>query len=105
MNYPQQISNIKTVMNTTNTQNKTEQNYQLIVIDRYDIADSIAVVVTDKFIKNYVKYQKSETDGQIASLKCGYKGVDNEEQSFLWVKTDKQVNADSEAFMSEFEFE
>ena len=105
MNYPQQTSNILSVMNTSNTQNKTEQNYQLIVIDRYDIADSIAVVVTDKFIKNYVKYQKSETDGQIASLKCGYKGVDNEEQSFLWVKTDKQVNADSEAFMSEFEFE
>ena len=105
MNYPQQNSNINTVMNTSNTQNKTEQNYQIIVIDRYDIADSTVVVVTDKFIKNFVKYQKSETDGQIASLKCGYKGVDNEEQSFLWVKTDKQVNADSEAFMSEFEFE
>ena len=91
-------------MNTSNTQ-KTEQNYQLIIIDRYDIVDSTVVVVTDKFIKNYVKYQKSETDGQIASLKCGYKGLDNEEQSFLWVKTDNQLNADSEAFMSEFEFE
>jgi hypothetical protein len=90
-------------MNTTNTQNKTEQNYQLIVIDRYDIANSTVVVVTDKFIKDFVKMQKSETEGVVASLKGGYKGLDNEEQSFLWVKTDKQLNADSEEFMSEFD--
>ena len=90
-------------MNTTNTQNKTAQNYQLIVVDRYDIANSTVVVVTDKFIKDFVKMMKNETEGQIASLKGGYKGLDNEEQSFLWVKTDKQLNADSEEFMSEFD--
>jgi len=90
-------------MNTTNTQNKTAQNYQLIVIDRYDIANSTVVVVTDKFIKDFVKMQKSETEGVVASLRGGYKGLDSEEQSFLWVKTDKQLNADSEEFMSEFD--
>ena len=50
------------------------------------------------FVDTYGTAKVKLTDGQIASLKCGYKGLDNEEQSFLWVKTDKQVNAESEAF-------
>jgi len=89
-------------MNTTNTQNKTAQNYQLITINRYDIADSEVHVVTEDFMKKFKKMMKNETEGQIASLRGGYKGLDSEEQSWLWVKTDKKVDAESQEFIDQY---
>ena len=89
-------------MNTTNTQNKTAQNYQLITINRYDIADSEVHVVTEEFLKTWIKLVKTnETEAPIASLRGGYKGLDSEEMSWLWVKTDKKVDAESQEFMDQ----
>ena len=85
-------------MNTTNT----AQNYQHITINRYDIADSEVHVVTDEFLKNWIKLVKTnETEAPIASLRGGYKGLDSEEFSWLWVKTDKKVDAESQEFMDQ----
>lgn len=84
-------------MNTKNT-----QNYQLITINRYDIADSEVHVVTEEFLKNWIKLVKStQTEAPIASLRGGYKGLDSEEMSWLWVKTDKKVDAESQEFMDQ----
>lgn len=94
---PKRILNIKTVMNKTNT-----QNYQHITINRYGIADSEVHVVTQEFLKDWIKFVKAyETEASIASLRGGYKGLDSEEQSWLWVKTDKKVDAESQDFMDQ----
>ena len=98
---PQSTSIVLSVMTTTNTQ-KTEQNYQHITINRYDIADSEVHVVTEEFLKNWVKFVKAnETEASIASLRGGYKGLDSEEMSWLWCKTDKKVDAESQEFMDQ----
>ena len=83
-------------MNTTNT-----QNYQLITINRYDIADSEVHVVPEEFMKKWLKFIKNETEASIASLRGGYKGLDSEEMSWLWVKTDKKVDAESQEFIDQ----
>ena len=84
-------------MNTTNT-----QNYQLITINRYDIADSEVHVVTEEFLKTWIKFVKAtETEAPIASLRGGYKGLDSEEMSWLWVKTDKKIDDESQDFMDQ----
>ena len=89
-------------MKNTNTQNKTEQNYQHITINRYDIADSEVHVVTQEFLKNWIKLVKTnETEASIASLRGGYKGLDSEEFSWLWCKTDKKVDSESQEFMDQ----
>jgi len=92
-------------MNTTNTQNKTEQNYQLIIIDRYDIADSKVVVVTEEFIEKFEEMLTNQTGARTASVGSDYEGLDDEEQSFLWSRTDKKLDAESQEFMSDYEFE
>ena len=98
---PQSTSIVLSVMTTTNTQ-KTEQNYQHITINRYGIADSEVHVVTQEFLKNWVKFVKAnETEASIASLRGGYKGLDSEEMSWLWCKTDKKVDAESQEFMDQ----
>ena len=89
-------------MNTTNTQNKTAQNYQLITINRYDIADSEVHVVPQEFMKKWLKFMKNETEASIASLRGGYKGLDSEEFSWLWCKTDKKVDAESQEFIDQY---
>lgn len=86
----------------TTTTNKTAQNYQLITINRYDIADSEVHVVTEEFMKKWVKFMKNETEAPIASLRGGYKGLDSEEFSWLWVKTDKKVDAESQDFIDQY---
>ena len=88
-------------MKKTTTTNKTEQNYQLITINRYDIADSEVHVVPQEFMKKWLKFMKNETEASIASLRGGYKGLDSEEESWLWVKTDKKVDAESQEFIDQ----
>lgn len=89
--------NIKTVMNKTTT-----QNYQHITINRYDIADSEVHVVTEEFLNNWIKFIKAtETEAPIASLRGGYNGLDSEEMSWLWCKTDKKVDDESQDFMDQ----
>jgi hypothetical protein len=88
-------------MKKTTTTNKTEQNYQLITINRYDIADSEVHVVPQEFMKKWLKFIKNETEASIASLRGGYKGLDSEEMSWLWVKTDKKVDAESQEFIDQ----
>jgi hypothetical protein len=84
-------------MNTSNT-----QNYQHITINRYGIADSEVHVVTQEFLKDWIKFVKAnETEASIASLRGGYKGLDSEEMSWLWCKTDKKVDAESQDFMDQ----
>ena len=88
-------------MNTSNTQ-KTAQNYQHITINRYGIADSEVHVVTQEFLKDWIKFVKAtETEAPIASLRGGYNGLDSEEFSWLWCKTDKKVDAESQEFMDQ----
>jgi len=53
-------------MNTSSTQ-KTAQNYQLITINRYGIAESEVHVVTHEFLKNWLKLMKSN---EIETLFC-----------------------------------
>ena len=86
----------------TTTTNKTAQNYQLITINRYDIADSEVHVVPQEFMKKWLKFIKNETEASIASLRGGYKGLDSEEFSWLWVKTDKKVDAESQDFIDQY---
>ena len=88
-------------MKNNNTPSNT-QNYQLITINRYNIADSEVHVVTQEFLKNWLKLMKTnETEAPIASLRGGYQGLDSEEMSWLWCNTDKKVDAESQEFMDQ----
>ena len=81
---------------------KTAQNYQHITINRYDIADSEVHVVNEVFLKNWIKLVKAtQTEASIASLRGGYKGLDSEEFSWLWCKTDKKVDDESQDFIEQ----
>jgi len=45
---------------------------------------------------------KNETEASIASLRGGYKGLDSEEFSWLWVKTDKKIDDESQDFIEQY---
>ena len=78
-------------------------NYELIIIDRYKIADSSVVIVTEEFIEKFEEMIFEQTGIAAASIGSVYEGMDDEEQSYLWTKTDQQLNAESQEFMSDYE--
>lgn len=83
--------------------NKT--NYLLIEMNRYDVNDSTAVVVSEDFISKWVKYRKKKefTTASIAKLNHRVKGWDEEEVTFLWIPTDKEVCKGGKKYMKDFE--
>ena len=83
-------------------------NYELIIIDRYNIADSQVVIVTEEFIVKFEEMIFEQTGIAAASIGSdytNYEGMDDEEHSYIWTKTDKQLNAESKEFMSDYEDE
>jgi len=88
--------NIKTVMN---------KNYLLIEMNRYGIGDSTVVVITEDFITKWIKFRKKMefTEAPISKLKHDVKGWDEEEVSYLWIPTEKEVDKAGKNFMKSFE--
>ena len=79
-------------------------NYLLIEMNRYDISDSTVVVVTEDFINKWIKFRKKMefTEASISKLKHDVKGWDEEEVSYLWLPTEKEVDTAGKKFMKNY---
>jgi hypothetical protein len=79
-------------------------NYLLIEMNRYGVGDSTVNVVSEDFITKWIKFRKKMgfTEAPIAKLKHEVKGWDEEEVTFLWMPTTKQVDKAGEKFMKSF---
>jgi hypothetical protein len=79
-------------------------NYLLIELNRYGAEDSTVVVVTEDFITKWIKFRKKMgfTEAPIAKLKHEVKGWDEEEVTYLWMPTEKEVDKAGEKFMKSF---
>ena len=79
-------------------------NYLLIELNRYGAEDSTVVVVPEDFITKWIKFRKKMgfTEAPISKLKHGVKGWDEEEVTYLWLPTEKEVDKAGEKFMKSF---
>jgi hypothetical protein len=79
-------------------------NYLLIEMNRYEVGDSTVNVVTEEFLKTFLKLQKKMefSEAPISKLKHDVKGWDGEEVTYLWLPTTKEVDKTGEKFMQEF---
>ena len=79
-------------------------NYLLIEMNRYGVEDSTVNVVTADFITKWIKFRKKMeyTDAPISKLKHEVKGWDEEEVTFLWMPTTKEVDNAGKKFMKSF---
>ena len=82
-------------------------NYLLIEMNRYEVGDSTVVVVTESFMKKWIKFQKETefSEASISKLKHGVKGWDGEEVTYLWMPTEKVVDKAGKSYMEEMEEE
>ena len=80
-------------------------NYLLIEMNRYEVGDSTVNVVTEDFITKWIKFRKKMecTEAPISKLKHNVKGWDEEEVTFLWMPTEKEVDKAGKKFMKSFE--
>ncbi len=79
-------------------------NYLLIEMNRYGIGDSTVVVVTEEFITAWIKIRKKMefTEAPISKLKHEVRGWDEEEVTYLWLPTTKEVDKAGQTYMEEF---
>lgn len=79
-------------------------NYLLIEMNRYEVGDSTVNVVTEDFMKTFIKaHKKMEfSEAPISKLKHEVKGWDGEETTFLWLPTTKEVDNAGKKFMKSF---
>ena len=79
-------------------------NYLLIELNRYGVGDSTVVVVTEEFITKWIKIRKKMefTEAPIERLAQSVKGWDEEEVTYLWMPTEKEVDKGGKTFMEEF---
>lgn len=79
-------------------------NYLLIEMNRYEVGDSSVVVVTEDFIKSFIKANKQMefSEAPISKLKHGVKGWDGEEVTYLWLPTEKEVDKAGKQYMESF---
>ena len=79
-------------------------NYLLIEMNRYEVGDSTVVVVHEDFMKKYIKAHKDMefSEAPISKLKHEVKGWDGEEETLIWLPTNKEVDKAGEKFMKSF---
>ena len=73
------------------------KNYQLLIIDRYDIGQSECYILPPDFMKKYIKKCLSKNQ----KVEGGFRGADDEEFSYLWKTTDKKVDRKSALWMDD----
>jgi hypothetical protein len=73
------------------------KNYQLLIIDRYNIGQSDHYILPSSFMKRFVKKELKKA----VKVDGGYMGCDSEEVSYLWQTTDKKVNSKSKLYMDD----
>ena len=73
-------------------------------MNRYDVNDSTIVVVSEDFITKWVKFRKKMgyTEAPVAKLNHTVKGWDEEEVTYLWMPTDKEVCKGGKEYMEQF---
>jgi len=73
-------------------------------MNRYEVGDSSVVVVTEDFIKSFIKANKQMefSEAPISKLKHGVKGWDGEEVTYLWLPTEKEVDKAGKQYMESF---
>ena len=81
------------------------KNYLLIEMNRYEVGESSVVVVTEDFIKSFIKAHKQMefSEAPISKLKHDVKGWDGEEVTYLWLPTEKEVDKAGKQYMEEFQ--
>lgn len=74
-------------------------------MNRYDVCDSNVVVVTEDFMDRWLKYREKMkfTTAPVGILDYEVYGWDEEEVTYLWMPTDKEVNETSQGYMKDFE--
>ena len=79
-------------------------NYLLIQMNRYEVGDSTVNVVTEDFMKKYIKAHKDMefSEAPISKLKHEVRGQDGEEETLIWLPTTKEVDKSGEKFMKSF---
>jgi hypothetical protein len=79
-------------------------NYLLIEMNRYEVGESTVAVVTEDFMKTFIKaHKKMEfSEAPISKLKHEVKGWDSEEETLIWMPTTKEVDKAGEKFMKSF---
>jgi hypothetical protein len=79
-------------------------NYLLIVMNRYEVGESTVNVVTEDFMKKFIKAHKDMefSEAPISKLKHEVKGWDSEEETLIWLPTEKEVDKAGEKFMKSF---
>ena len=79
-------------------------NYLLIEMNRYEVGESTVVVVTEDFLNNWIKIRKKMqfTEAPISKLKHEVKGWDEEEVTYLWLPTIKEVDKAGKSYMKSF---
>ena len=81
------------------------KNYQLLIIDRYNIGQSDHYILPSSFMKKFVKKELKKNFnmgyGAVVKVDGGYMGCDSEEVSYLWQTTDKKVNSKSKLWMDD----
>ena len=79
-------------------------NYLLIEMNRYEVGESTINVVTEEFLKTFLKLQKKMgfSEAPISKLKHEVKGWDGEEVTYLWVPTTKEVDKAGKSYMKSF---
>jgi hypothetical protein len=82
-------------------------NYLLIEMNRYEVGESTVVVVTEDFITKWIKFRKKIecTEASIAKLKHEVRAWDEEEVSYLWLPTAKELDGAGKKYMKSFERE
>jgi hypothetical protein len=80
-------------------------NYLLIEMNRYDVCDSTVVVVTEDFIDRWLAFRGKMkfTTAPVAVLDHEVTGWDEEEVTWLWMPTDREVDESSQEYMKEVE--
>ena len=70
-------------------------------MNRYEVGYSMVQVVTEEFLKTFLKIlKKSEfSEAPISKLKHEMKGWDGEEMTYLWVPTEKEVDKAGKRYM------
>jgi len=59
--------------------------YQFITIDRYNVGGSRVEVMSEKQLKNFLDELEGD-DEAVQSFGKGWKGVDFEEETYIWKK-------------------
>ena len=77
-------------------------NYLLIELNKNHCKDSVAVVVTEEFLKQWIKWNGSAIPGGGVDLGNETRAWEGEEVTMIWTPTDRTIDKPSHKYMVDF---